>query len=109
MFGSARTAVLATILSLSAAAAGAADLIDDSSGAEVKARADTANVAVVLVVKTDGTVQLLNRKGSRAVQNVSGDPRHLGGGQTIEEIIVYQRNPTCVRCKVGGQWKEVCW
>jgi hypothetical protein len=109
MLGTIRTAAIAVILSLSAATAIAAELIDDPTGAEIKARADTANVAVVLVIRNDGSIQMLNRKGGRAVRNVAGDPRDLEGGQTIDEIIVYHRNPTCVRCKLAGEWKEVCW
>jgi hypothetical protein len=35
-------------------------------------------------------------------------PGNVGGKEILNEIIMY-KGSTCIRTKVGGSWKDICW
>ena len=42
-------------------------------------------------------------------QDINSDYPHNVGGEPITDDIIMFEGSTCIRCKHGGQWKQICW
>lgn len=87
------------------------EYLDDPGGKQAAEMATDPSVGLIIMVKNNGTVKVVNKTGRplQDIPNGGQQPQVPSGALFRAGYVVYTTNPTCVRCLHGGQWKEVCW
>ncbi|MGH6943299.1 MAG: hypothetical protein ACREH6_03640 [Geminicoccaceae bacterium] len=83
--------------------------IDDPDGAQAAKAAGDPKVGVIITIGNDGSMELYSKTGKVPESITLADQPRTVPGQHRGEIVIYTRNPTCVRCLHQGQWKQLCW
>jgi hypothetical protein len=93
--------------------------IDDPDGAQAAKAAGDPKVGLIITIGNDGSMDLYSKTGKVPDPiTLAEEERQLAPGvdccrvvpgQHKGEIVIYTKNPTCVRCLHQGQWKQICW